>query len=80
MLTLILAVLALLTAVPAGLLIAWLTQEELRAGRKWFKTMAFGSVLGVVAGVFLKEYALMLTFAYIGVVSGISWKKSFCKD
>lgn len=76
MLKILLSIIALLTSVPAGLLIAWLAQEELKAGKKWFKIIAFGSVLGVVAGLFLRQYVLALTFAYMAFVSGISLIKA----
>jgi len=76
MLTLILSILVLLTSIPAGLLIAWLTKEELKAGKKWFKILVLAGVLGMIIGIFYKNWAVALTFAYMAIVAGLSWKKA----
>jgi hypothetical protein len=76
MLKTLLLILVLLTSIPAGYLLAWLTIEELKAGKKWFKIMVFGSVLGLIASVFMKSWVIGLAFVYMAVMAGISLIKA----
>ncbi|MEM4230477.1 MAG: hypothetical protein QXF25_01205 [Candidatus Pacearchaeota archaeon] len=76
MLKLILISFVLLTSIPVGLLIAWLTQEELNAGKKWFKIIGSAGILGIIISFVLRQYVLTLTFAYIAIVAGISFIKA----
>jgi Na+/H+ antiporter NhaC len=73
--TIFFIVLILLTAIPAGLLVAWLTKEELRDGRKWFKAIVTASLAGCIVSLFFKNYVIMLTFAYIAIATAMSLKK-----
>jgi hypothetical protein len=68
-------VLILLTAIPAGLLVAWLTKEELRAGKKWFKMIIALSLAGSVIFLFLKNEVVTLTLMYMAIVSYMSIRK-----
>jgi len=64
--------LVLLTSIPAGIVLAKLTKEELKSGRSWFESL---TILAFVAGfVFLmsKNYVVALSFFYISIVSIIS--------
>ena len=70
--TIFFIVLILLTAVPAGLLVAWLTKEELRAGKKWFKMIIALSLAGSVVFLVLENEAVTLTLVYIAIATGIS--------
>jgi formate-dependent nitrite reductase membrane component NrfD len=76
MLKMLLSILVLLTAVPVGLLIAWLAKEELKPGKKWFRIIVLGSVLGLIAGFCLRQYILAWTFAYMAILAGISLIKA----
>lgn len=73
---LILTILILLTAIPAGYLIAWMAKEELKPGKMWFKILVLGGILGAIIGVFLRQYVLALTFAYMALMAGISLIKA----
>jgi len=68
-------VLILLTAIPAGLLVAWLTKEELRDGRKWFKAIIVASLAGCLVALFFKNYTIMLTLLYMAIATSMSLKK-----
>ncbi len=75
----ILEIIILVLAFPAGYLVAWMARDELIAGRKWFKTLI---IIGLVLGLFfaVKNYKIsyILSF-FIVIVSFISYKKSFDK-
>lgn len=75
MLSIFFTVLILLTAIPAGLLVAWLTKEELRDGRKWFKLIIALSLAGSVVFLVLKNEAVTLTLVYIAIATSMSLKK-----
>lgn len=74
-----LEILILVLAIPVGLLISYMTKEELISGRKWFK---FILVVCVVLGIwfYFKELNyLVLTFAFIFIITLISLIKSYSK-
>ena len=73
--TTIFIVLILLTAIPAGFLLAWLTKEELKDGKKWFKLIIAVSLAGSIAFLFLKNEIVTLTLVYMAIVSYISMRK-----
>ncbi len=67
----------LLLGIPVGFLIAYLANDELVAGRRWFKTvMMFSLVVGVVFMLW-NNWAIVLTCGFILIVAGISLWKSF---
>lgn len=76
MLTNLLVVLTLLTAIPVGLLIAWLTKEELRDGQKWFKLVVLLSCVGSVAFLILKNEIVALSLVYMAIVSYMSVRRA----
>ncbi len=66
----------LILAVPVGFLIAWMTGDELVAGRKWFMVLL---VISIVAGIGFCVFGygyVGWTFGFIAVVSFISLMKS----
>ncbi len=67
----------LLTSIPVGFLIAWMSRDELKAGRKWFFALTTISFLLAIIFYFFKNITLALTMIYIFVVSLISYIKSF---
>lgn len=75
-------IIILLSAFPVGLLLAWLTKEELKDGRKWFLVLA---ILFIIAATFLsfinfsEKIPAILTLFYISIVSLISVYKSHDK-
>lgn len=73
----ILSLIVLLLAIPIGYWIAWLAKDELVQGRKWFWVLIVASF--ITAGVFfyLRQNYIVLTAAFIAIVSGISLMKSY---
>lgn len=69
----------LILAIPAGFLIAYLANDELVQGRKWFKTLMLLSFLLAVFFAFAKNYTPALTSAFILITTSISYIKSFDK-
>ena len=72
----IIELILLILAVPAGFLIAWLGRDELVDGKKWFKGLIISSV--VLAGLlwlFGLDY-ISLTLGFIAIASFISVIKS----
>jgi uncharacterized membrane protein HdeD (DUF308 family) len=73
-------IVALILAVPAGFLIAYLANDELVQGRAWFKLIA---ILSLIAGIwmfFTGERVITWTCGFIVIVSGVSYLKSFDKN
>ena len=69
-------ILLLILAVPTGLLLAWLADDELKAGRKWFRVLFIASL--AFAGLFFiyRIYYVTLTLVFISIASLISFLKS----
>jgi hypothetical protein len=73
----ILMVVILATAFPAGYLLAYLCRDELKNGRKWFRAVGLICVVLVWGLIFLwNNIAVIGTLAYIGIVACISLIKS----
>lgn len=72
----ILAVLVLLSSIPAGFILAWLTQDELKQGKKYFRLIIIVSLILGLIFFGLKVYSHALTFLYMLIVTGICWKKA----
>lgn len=62
-----------LAGFPIGLLIAKFTQEELKAGRKWFKMLAIAAAIALIASLIFASGETLLflaaSFVFIGLVS-----------
>ncbi len=67
-------------AFPVGFLLAYLTGDELLAGRKYFKLLAILSLIGIGVSALLGIEYIAYTFAFITIVAGISHIKSFDKN
>ena len=87
MLNSIIIILVLLTSLPVGWLLAYLTREEIKGYRKYFALLVVVSlVIALILAFFdIKEkIAIILTLVYIAVVSGISiwlsYQKGFVKQ
>jgi ABC-type antimicrobial peptide transport system permease subunit len=75
MLKILLTLMTLILAIPAGYLLAYLTKDELKQGRKWFKLLAILSlILGIIFSFF--NLTISLSLAFIFIVSFISYWKS----
>jgi hypothetical protein len=71
--------LVLILAFPTGLLIAYMTRDELVYGRRWFKILAILAVMGIGVSAFFELKYLAYTFAFMAIVAGISHIKSLEK-
>jgi len=75
--TLIIA-LILASAFPVGFLLAYLCREELVPGRKWFKMISWACLAVIfILLVAYRDYSVILTLAYISIISLVSVHKSF---
>jgi len=69
--------LVLLTAIPAGYVLAWLCKDELKDGRKWFKIILCSlAVVMIVSFVFYINTSIILSLAYMIIITLVSLKKS----
>lgn len=76
----ILEIIALILSVPVGYLIAWLARDELVQGRKWFWVLIITAFVCAVIFYLRGEQYIVLTAAFVAVVSGISlWKSHDAK-
>jgi|GEM_PF-2140095 uncharacterized membrane protein len=77
-----LLMLVILLALPAGLLLAKATREELKDGRKAFVSIILVSIAVVLVSLFLhlsneKKLFLVLSMISVAIISGISLEKSY---
>jgi hypothetical protein len=75
-----LIVIIVATALPVGYLLAYLCGDELVPGRKWFFSLMIVSlvlILGLL--IFYRNSAMILTLAYIFVVSLLNFLISYDK-
>ena len=72
----LLLIVVLISSIPAGFILSWLTKEELKAGKKWFVIVIIASLILGFITLKLNIYYLALTFLYILIVTGICWKKA----
>ncbi len=80
MITIILTALILASAFPVGYLLAHLCKEELKAGRNYFRVIAWVCLSGILVMILLYEdYSVILALAYVSIVSLISVEKSYDK-
>jgi hypothetical protein len=72
----IIEIILLILAVPAGLLIAYLARDELIQGQKWFKILVIASL--ALAGLFwmMNLDYISLTLVFIAIASFVSLVKS----
>lgn len=80
MISITLTIIIALLGYPIGLLIARLTEEELEAGRKWFKMLIIVSAIAVIISIlFTTGKTLLLlsaSFAFILLLALASWIQS----
>lgn len=69
----LLYIFVLATALPVGLLLAWLCADELLAGKKWFKIILYSLVLiDVIFLLFYRNIAILTSLVYMILITGIS--------
>jgi hypothetical protein len=72
---LILGAILLVLGIPIGNILAKMTKEELKSGKKWFKLLILFSLIGAIVFLILKNDALLFVFLFIAVVTSRSLKK-----
>lgn len=75
----LLEIITLTLAIPTGYLLAYLTNDELVAGRKWFKAIIVVSVLLGIWFYLTGHYYISWTSAFIVIVTFVSLIKSYDK-
>ena len=75
----IIAILILALAIPLGIYLTNVAQDELLAGRKWFMGLGIFSLILGAFFVYIKNYEVALTSGFILAVSFTSYVKSFDK-
>lgn len=73
------AIIILLTAIPAGMLLTYLTSDELKQGRKYFKLIFFLSLISAIILFFLpinEKIPAVLALIYFAIVTFISYIKT----
>jgi len=68
----IIEVILLILAIPAGFIIAWMAKDELKQGKKWFKLIAMTfPAFGLLFWIYGISY-IALTCAFIAIAGYIS--------
>ena len=73
---LLIGVAFLILAFPIGEILARKTKEELKEGKKWFKIIVYGSLLGGVVGMLIRNDVLMFSFFFMALVTSRSLRKA----
>lgn len=69
MVKLIIGILFLLLGIPLGIFLAKRTQDELKAGQKWFKRIILLSLAVGIVGLILQNDVIFFTFFFIAIVT-----------
>lgn len=79
-LQIILTIVIALLGYPAGLIISWLADDELKAGKVWFKTIIIASIIAIVISIIFVQGELLLflsaAFVFIALMALASIIKS----
>ena len=67
--TYLFAMAVLVLGIPIGNLLAKITKEELKSGKKWFKLLIFVSLISAIASFFVGNDPLFFCFLFIAVVT-----------
>jgi hypothetical protein len=70
-----LGVILLVLGIPIGNVLAKMTKEELKSGKKWFKILIAFSLIGAVIFLIFRNDTLLFIFLFIAVVTSRSLKK-----
>ena len=70
----ILGIVLLLLGIPIGNVLAKMTKEELKPGKRYFKSIVILSLIGVLVGLVFGDDILLFSFAFIAIVTSRSLK------
>jgi hypothetical protein len=73
--TLILGIILLVLGIPIGNVLAKMTKEELKGGRKYFKLLIILSLIGALIFLIIRNDALLFALLFIAIVTSRSLKK-----
>ncbi len=73
---LVIGIVLLASGIPIGNILAKITKEELRSGRKWFKLIVLVSLIFGVVGLLIRNDILMFSLFFIAIVTSRSLKNS----
>jgi uncharacterized membrane protein YfcA len=65
----------LIIGIFIGKILAKYTEEELKAGRPWFKAIAILGSIGGIVGLIIQNDVVLFTFFFIALVTSQSIKK-----
>ena len=66
----------MLTAIPIGWLLAWLTRDELVDGKRWFNLIIYALILILIVMFFVwRDISIILALIYMVVVTVVSLYK-----
>ena len=68
-----------LLSLPIGLLVAWMTRDELKDGRKYFKIIIAVSFLLIIFSYSMTQFILLFIFIFILLFTLVSLVKSYDK-
>jgi len=71
----LIGILVLLLGIPIGNVLAQLTKEELKPGKRYFKFIVALSLVGVVFGLVSRDDILLFSFSFIALVTSRSLKR-----
>mgnify|MGYP001592669054 FL=1 len=75
MYNLIMGFVLLVLGIPIGNVLAKMTKEELKSGKKWFKLLIILSLIGALVFLILGNDALLFAFLFIAIVTSRSLNK-----
>lgn len=65
----------LVLGVPIGNVLAKITKEELKPGKKWFKILIIISLIGALTSLIMGNDVFLFSFLFIAIVTGRSLKR-----
>ena len=68
----LLGIILLLLGIPIGNVLARMTKEELKPGKRYLKSIVILSLIGVLAGLVFSDDILLFSFAFIAIVTSRS--------
>ena len=60
--------------IPIGNILARMTKEELKSGKRYFKSIVILSLIGVLVGLVFSDDILLFSFAFIAIITSRSLK------
>ncbi len=71
---LLIGIMLLILGIPIGNLLAKITKEELKQGKKWFKLIIILSLFGAIISFIFRNDVILFTLLFIAIVTGRSLK------